>query len=197
MPTAPRRLPISPRRHAPLILAAVALAGCLQRVPLPAQPTNTPPVATVPAAFFAATPPASSPAMPEPFPGRYSVVAVEALRPDDPRAAYAAPLLGSDARFLQVTLLLTDLREPHHPPFAYELVTASGIFGALASGEWEVAVPTGATYRQDGVLLFAVPRAAREARLEIVEYAYPRSATGVTPTLRRSVIATFDLPRLP
>lgn len=196
MPPAPRRLPVSLRRCAPLALAA-ALAGCLQRVPIPAQPTGTPPVATVPAAFFAATPPAIAVGVPEPFPGRYTLAAVETLSPGDPRAAYAAPLLGADARFVQLTLVLTNLREPHAPPFFYELVTAGGVFGALASGEWEAVVPTGAAYRQDGVLLFVVPRTVREAQLEIVEYAYPRPAAGAAATLRRTVIAAFDLPRLP
>ena len=61
----------------------------------------------------------------------------------------------------------------------------------------EAAAPTGDSYRQDGVLLFIVPRDLREARLEIVEYAYPRPAPGAAPALRRTVIASFALSPFP
>jgi hypothetical protein len=187
-------------RIAPLLLLLPVLAACLQRVPIPAPNATPVAIATVPSGFFAATPPASCcpPASaPSPFPGRYLLGAVEALPPGDERAAYAAPLLGNDTKLIQITLQITNLRDPHTPPFAYELVTGAGVFGALASGEWEAAAPAGDSYRQDGVLLFIVPRDLREARLEIVEYAYPRPAPGVALALRRTVIAGFDLPPFP
>jgi hypothetical protein len=188
------------RRIAPLLVLLPALAGCLERVTVPIADATPASVATVPTGFFAATPPASccpTPPAPSAFPGQYTLGAVEALLPGDTRVAYAAPLLGRDTRFVQIALQITGLRAPHTPPFAYELITDAGVFGALASGEWEAAVPTGTTYRQDGVLLFVVPRDLRAARLEIVDYAYPQPASGVPLILQRTVIATFDLPRFP
>jgi hypothetical protein len=187
-------------RIAPLLILLPALTACLQRVMVPAPDATPPSVATVPRGFFVATPPPSccpSSAAPSSFPGLYILGAVEALAPGDERAAYAAPLLGNGTRFIQITLQITNLREPHTPPYAYELVTEAGVFGALASGEWEAAVPTNATYRQDGVLLFVVPRDLRAARLEVVEYAYPRPTTGATLALQRTIIVAFDLPRIP
>lgn len=178
---------------APLLLAP-ALAGCLQRVQAPATAPGVP--ATVPSAFFAATPYALTPT-PLPFPGRYSLGKVEALAADDPRARYAAPLLSRETRFVQVELRLTGLTEPRTPAVAYELIADTGIYGALASGEWEAAAPDGATFRQDGVLLFVVPRDLRAARLEIVAYAYPPPPPNGTLALQRRLLAAFDLPRLP
>jgi hypothetical protein len=187
-------------RIAPLLCLLPALAACLQRVPVPAVDATPVSVATVPAGFFAATPPPSCcPTEPAPsaFPGRYTLGAVQVLPPADPRAAYAAPLAGRDTRFVQVALQITGLREPHTPPFAYELITDAGVFGALASGEWEAAVPTGGTFRQDGVLLFVVPGDLRAARLEVADYTYPPPAPGAPLALRRTLIVAFDLPRLP
>jgi hypothetical protein len=145
---------------APLLILLPALTACLQRVMVPAPDATPLAVATVPRGFFIATPLPSccpSSAAPSSFPGHYILGTVEALTPGDERAAYAAPLLGNDTRFIQITLQITNLREPHTPPFVYELVTETGVFGALANGEWEAAVPTNTTYRQDGVLLFVVP----------------------------------------
>jgi hypothetical protein len=188
------------RRIAPHLILLPALAGCLQRVAVPIPDATPAAVATVPAGFFVATPPASccpTPPASSAFPGQYTLGAVEALPAGDPRAAYAAPLLGRDTKFVQIALRIAGMRDPHTPPFAYELISDTGVFGALASGEWEAAVPTGTTYRQDGVLLFVVPRDLRAARLEIVEYAYPRPTTGAPLVLRRTVVTTFDLPRFP
>lgn len=197
MPPALRRLLVGTRRFAPLIFVLAMLGGCIQRVAVPDPAPGSPAVATVPPAFFVATPPAPTATAATPFAGSYTLVATEALPPGDARAAYAAPLLQNGTRFVQITLRIAEMREPNTPPFAYELVTEEGVFGALASGEWEAAVASGATYRQDGVLLFVVPQTLREARLEIVEYAYPRPAPGVMLSLRRTVVATFALPRLP
>ena len=68
---------------------------------------------------------------------------------------------------------------------------------AAASGEWEAAVPSGTTYRQDGILLFVVPRDLRSARQEIVDYDYPQPVPGAALTLQRTIVAAFDLPRFP
>ena len=197
MATAPRRALVSVGRFAPLIFALTLLAGCIQRVAVPEPAPGSPSIATVPAAFFVATPPAPTATAAASFAGRYTLVAAESLPPGDARAAYAAPLLQSGTRFVQITLQVAEMREPNTPPFDYELVTDTGVFGALARGEWEAAVATGTAYRQDGVLLFVVPQDLREARLEIVEYAYPRPAPGTTLPLRRTVVAAFALPRLP
>lgn len=185
------------RQLLPVCACTLALAGCLQRVAIPAPAPATPLVATIPAGFFVATPPPPTVIPTLPFFGRYRLIATEALRPGDARARYAVPLLDRDTHFVQITLLITDLREPRTPSFAYELVTEAGVFGALASGEWEEASATGATYRQEGVLLFVVPLRLREARLEVVEYAYERTASGAPTALERVVIASFELPSLP
>lgn len=200
MRTAPRRHLTCIRRSAPLLLLLPALTACLQRVPVPAPNATPASVATIPAGFFAATPAPSccpTPPAPSTFPGLYLLGAVEALPPGDPRAAYAAPLLSRDTKFVQIALQITNLREPHTPSFSYELITDNGVFGALASGEWESTVPNGATYRQDGVLLFVVPRDLRSARLEIVDYSYPPPSPGAALALQRTIIVAFELPRFP
>ncbi len=178
----------------PLIACLLALGGCLQRVTAPVAVPNASAVATVPAAFFAATPYARTPTA-ETTSAQFILGKVELLAPDDPRARYAAPLRQRDTQFLQVTLRIVGLDEPRTPTIAYELVTEAGVFGALASGEWDAAVANGATYRQDGVLLFVVPGDLRVGRLEIVAYAYPQTAAGAAVTLQRRVLAAFELPR--
>ncbi|MFN8513523.1 MAG: hypothetical protein U0841_13220 [Chloroflexia bacterium] len=200
MQTALRRHLIRIRRIAPLLFLLPALTACLQRVAVPATNATPASVATVPSGFFAATPAPSccpTPPAPSTFPGLYLLGAVEALPPGDPRAAYAAPLLSRDTKFVQIALQITNLREPHTPSFAYELITDDGVFGALASGEWDAAVPNGTTYRQDGVLLFVVPRDLRSARLEIVDYNYPLPSPGAALTLQRTIVVAFELPRFP
>jgi hypothetical protein len=195
-----RRHLLTFRRIAPLLLLLPILAGCLQHVAAPNSDATPASIATVPSGFFVATPAPSccpTPPAPSAFPGIYVLGAVEALSPGDPRAAYAAPLLGRDTKFVQIALQITNLHEPHTPPFAYELITDTGVFGALASGEWEAAVPNGTTYRQDGVLLFVVPHDLRSARLEIVDYDYPQPAPGAALTLQRTIVVAFDLSRLP
>lgn len=177
-------------RLVPLLACLGALAGCLQRVTAPAAIPSTPAVATVPAAFFVATPYPRTPTS-GPSAVRFILGKVEALAADDPRARYAVPLRQRDTGFVQVALRITGLDEPRTPAVAYELITEAGVFGALASGEWEAAVANGAAYDQDGVLLFVVPSDLRSGRLEIVEYAYTQ-----TGALQRRVLATFDLPRL-
>ena len=191
--------------HCPHALRlAGALSGCLARVPEPG-PGSPAPVATVPAAFFAATPvatccpaPGNAAAPPQP-PGRYTLGAVTALPAGDRRAAYAAPLLGPDARFVQIALRIDDLTTPRTPEVAYELVTAGGVFAALADGEWEGAVADARGYHQDGTLLFVVPLGVRAGRLDIVDYYYPRaggSGPATLPLVRR-VAASFSLTNLP
>lgn len=186
-----RRWPRYLGRIVPLLCCLAALAGCLQRVTTPPTGPNAPAIATVPAAFFVATPYARTPTV-EASSGRYILGKVELLAADDPRASYAAPLRQRETAFVQVGLRIVGLAEPRTPGAAYELVTEAGVFGALASGEWEAAVANGAAYDQEGVLLFVVPGDLRAGRLEIVAYAYPQGAAG---TLQRRVLAAFDLPR--
>ena len=134
---------------------------------------------------------------------RYTLGAVAALGATDPRAAYATPLLGQNGRFVQVALQVEELQQPQPPAVAYELVGADGVYAALADGEWERAKARGLSYSEEGVLLFVVPRDLQKARLEIVDYYYPRptTASGTTPTavppLMRRVLATFAFDRLP
>lgn len=183
-----------------LALLPLLLGGCLARTAAPtAAPVSL--VATVPGSFLAATPAAEPPpALPA---GRYTVGQVTALPSGDARAGYAAPILGQNAKFVQIALRIDDLRQPSPPEVAYELVTPVGVFVALAEGEWERAVPVGDGYSEDGVLLFVVPRDLRSGRLEVVDYYYPRAivsggATAPTPApLVRRVLATFVLDRLP
>jgi hypothetical protein len=195
-PRQPRRL----GRAVALLLLPLALGGCLARTPA-SPPARTPAVATVPGSFLEATPAVDAP--PPLPPGRYTLGQVLALPGGDPRAGYAAPLLGQNAKFLQVALRIDDLRAPKPPEVAYELVSPVGVFVALASGEWERALSTGGGYSEDGVLLFVVPRDLRAARLEIVDYYYPRAlAAGGAPTptpvpLVRRVLVTFPLDHLP
>ncbi|HEY8599923.1 MAG TPA: hypothetical protein VIL85_15910 [Thermomicrobiales bacterium] len=176
------------------------LAGCLVHLPA-STPVATVGVATVPAAFFAATPAIAPP--PDPPAGRYTLGAVTALAANDPRAAYAVPVLGQNGRFVQVALRIDELQEPQPPAVAYELVGEDGVYAALADGEWERASAKGALYTQEGVLLFVVPRDLQKARLEIVDYFYPRPTTANGPTppavppLVRRVLASFALDRLP
>jgi hypothetical protein len=195
-PWLPRRL----GRAIVLLLLPLALGGCLARTSS-STPARTPAVATVPGSFLEATPAVEAPpAIP---PGRYTLGQVLSLPSGDPRASYAAPLLGQNARFIQVALRIDDLRLPAPPEVTYELVSPTGVFAALAAGEWERALPTGNGYSEDGVLLFVVPRDLRTARLEIVDYYYPQllpsggaPAPSPAPLVRR-VLATFSFDRLP
>lgn len=183
-----------------MVALPFGLGGCLAHLPGTA-PTATVGVATVPASFFVATPAMVPP--PDPPAGRYTVGHIVALPRDDPRAAYAAPALGQGARFVQLTLRADDLREPRPPDVEYELIGEDGVYAALAAGEWELAIANGTTYSQEGGILFVLPRELRAARLEIVDYYYPRLAPTAGPTpqalppLVRRVLASFALDRLP
>jgi hypothetical protein len=189
-----------PGRAVALLLLPLALGGCLART-ASLTPVFTPAVATVPSTFLEATPAAEAPpAIP---PGRYTLGQVTPLPSGDPRAGYATALLGQNAKFIQVALRVDGLRLATPPEVAYELVSPVGVFAALAAGEWEQALQTGNGYSADGVLLFVVPRDLRTARLEIVDYYYPRALpTGGIPAptpapLVRRVLATFTIERLP
>lgn len=200
-PRQPRSWPL--RRVARFVILMAlpfGLGGCLVHLPA-TTPAATVGVATVPAVFFVATPATAPP--PDPPAGRYTLGAVAALGATDPRAAYATPLLGQNGRFVQVALRVEELQQPQPPAVAYELVGADGVYAALADGEWERAKARGLSYSEEGVLLFVVPRDLQKARLEIVDYYYPRptTASGTTPTavppLVRRVLATFAFDRLP
>jgi len=200
-PRQPRPRPL--RRVARFVILMAlpfGLGGCLAHLPA-TTPAATVGVATVPAVFFAATPAIAPP--PDPPAGRYTPGAVTALAANDPRAAYAVPVLGQNGRFVQIALRVDELPEPQPPAVAYELVGENGVYAALADGEWERASAKGVTYTEEGTLLFVVPRELQKARLEIVDYYYPRPTTtnGTTPAavppLVRRVLATFTFDRLP
>ena len=183
-----------------LLALPISLSGCLVHLPSSA-PAATVGVATVPAIFYAAAPASAPP--PDPPAGRYILGAVTALAANDPRAAYAVPALGQSGRFVQIALRVEELQQPQPPAVAYELVGESGVYTALAEGEWERASAKGAQYTEEGILLFVVPRELQKARLEIVDYYYPRptTANGATPAaappLVRRVLASFTFDRLP
>lgn len=193
-----------------LLLLPLALGACLQRVPS-SPVVGSPVAATVPPAFFEATPAAccrtAVAGAERVIPGRYTLREVATVPTDDPRAAWAAPAVGRGAKIVLATVSAAGLRQPITPDLAYELVTDEGVFAALAGGEWDAPAPAGgspATYRQDGALLFVVPRAVRAGRLDIVEYYYPfvaASGAGVlapTPVpLARRLIASFAIDRIP
>lgn len=200
-PRPPRPRPLRRvARFVVLLALPFGLGGCLAHLPA-TTPVATVGVATVPAVFFAATPALAPP--PDPPAGRYTLGAVSALAANDPRAAYALPILGQNGRFVQIALRADELQEPQPPAVAYELVGESGVYAALAEGEWERASAKGALYTEEGILLFVVPRDLEKARLEIVDYYYPRPTTAngatpvVVPPLVRRVLATFALDRLP
>lgn len=182
-----------------LLILPFGLGGCLVHLPS-STPAATLGVATVPAIFYAATPAIAPP--PDPPAGRYILGAVTTLAANDPRAAYAVPMLGQGGRFVQIALRVEDLPQPQPPAVAYELIAESGVYTALAEGEWERASVKGAQYTQEGILLFVVPRELQKARLEIVDYYYPRpttanGATPAAPPLVRRVLASFAFDRLP
>lgn len=187
-------------RFVVLLVVPFGLGGCLVRLPAPT-PDATVGVATVPVLFFAATPAIALP--PDPPAGRYTLGTVTALAANDPRAAYAVPLLGPSGRFVQIALRVDELSEPQPPAVAYELVSENGVYAALAEGEWERASAKGVRYTEEGVLLFVVPRDLQKARLEIVDYYYPRATTAnsatpaAVPPLVRRILATFAFDRLP
>jgi hypothetical protein len=187
-------------RFVVLLALPFGLGGCLVHLPA-ATPAATVGVATVPAIFFAATPAVAPP--PDPPAGRYTLGAITALAANDPRAAYGVPILGPNGRFIQIALRIDELPQPQPPAVAYELVGENGVYAALADGEWERASAKGAQYIEEGVLLFVVPRELQKARLEIVDYYYPRPTTtngaipAAVPPLVRRVLASFAFDRLP
>ena len=194
-----------------LLLLPLALWGCLDHVASGVTP-GQPVVATVPDAFFQATPAAccQTPEANGPVsqPGRYTLRGVTTVAPGDPAAGYALALAGPEARVVRIALSIDDLRDPRTPDAYYELVTSAGVFPALASGEWDpvtpVTVTNATTYHQQGALLFVVPRAIVSGRLDIVAYYYPQPVTvtdnapAPTPApLVRQVVASFAIPSLP
>ncbi|MGN6759187.1 MAG: hypothetical protein ACTHMJ_22690 [Thermomicrobiales bacterium] len=198
-------------RIACLLLLPLALWGCLDHVASGVTP-GQPAVATVPDAFFQATPVAccQTPEANGPVsqPGRYTLRGVTAVAQSDPAAGYALALAGPETRVVRIALSIDDLRDPRTPDTYYELVTSAGVFPALASGEWDpvtpVTVTSTTTYHQQGALLFVVPRAVVGGRLDIVAYYYPQPApitnTAPAPTpapLVRQVVASFAIPSLP
>src|SRR4051794_11689163 len=114
-------------RIAPLLVCLATLAGCLQRVTAPPPLPSTPAVATVPAAFFAATPYSRTPTA-ETTRQHFILGKVETLAADDPRASYATPLRQRDTGFVQVSLRIVGLDDPHTPAVSYELITEVGVF---------------------------------------------------------------------
>lgn len=186
----------------PLLFVGVfGLTGCLSRPPA-GTPTLAAAIATVPSSFFVATPAlALPPVAPR---GRFTLGQVAVLPVGDPRAAYAAPTLGASTKALQIALRVEGLPNSRPPDVSYELVTAGGVFVALADGEWERASADGGAYRAEGTLLFILPRDLHNGRLDIVDYYYPRldqgtgsGPTPVAPPLVRRVLASFALDRLP
>jgi hypothetical protein len=198
-------------RLAVLLLLPFALWGCLDHVASGVTP-GQPAVATVPDAFFQATPAecCQTPDATGPVrqPGRYTLRGVTAVAPSDPDAGYALALAGPETRVVRIALSIDDLRDPRAPDTDYELVTSAGVFPALASGEWDpvtpVTVTNATTYHQQGALLFVVPRTVESGHLDIVTYYYPQPVAvpsgSPEPTpgpLVRQVLASFAIPSLP
>jgi hypothetical protein len=194
-----------------LLFLPLALGGCLDHI-ASGSPPGQPVVATVPDAFFQATPVAccQTPTVSGRVrqPGRYALRGITVVTQSDPDAGYALALAGPATRVVRIALSIDDLRDPRTPDTYYELVTAEGVFPALASGEWDPVTPApdanATTYRQQGALLFVVPRAVVSGRLDIVAYFYPPPAAvpsgSPVPTpapLVRQVIASFAIAQLP
>lgn len=185
---------------APWLLLPLALGGCLAR--LPDQPGAAQiGTATVPPQVFAATPIAAAPpAIPA---GRYILGPITGLNTAVPTSSYAAALLDSGTKGIQIALQVADLSLPAPPPVNYELVTASGVFRPLADGEWDQAIAQGTGWTIAGTLIFVVPRDLRAGQLMIVDYYYPQARSASVPTpapltpLIRRTLVSFALDRLP
>lgn len=159
MPRQPRPRPLRrAARFVVLLALPLGLGGCLVHLPA-AAPAATVGVATVPAIFFAATPAVAPP--PDPPAGRYTLGAITALAANDPRAAYAVPVLGPNGRFMQIALRIDELPQPQPPAVAYELVGENGVYAALADGELGTREREGgAIYRGRGAPLRGAARTA-------------------------------------